>query len=126
MPRARGVHTHSLFKLGKAAAQRDDRNLMFAAILRRPPKVPREYDFDLKHPGTPTPIFANDAHGDCVIAGRAHQTLRFEAIEQHKTIRITDRDVLRECFKETGGEDSGLVVLQSLRLWRKQGWTIGA
>jgi hypothetical protein len=29
-------------------------------------------------------MFANDYHGDCVIAGRAHQTLRFEDKEQNK------------------------------------------
>ncbi len=78
---ARGIQAHRLFKLGKAAAKRDRRNLMFAAILRAPLKVPPEYDFDLTHTGIPTPMFANDTYGDCVIAGRAHQTLRFELIE---------------------------------------------
>ena len=43
-------------------------------------------------------------------------------IEQGKILRIADQDVLGEYFAETGGEDSGLVVLDSLRKWRKRGW----
>ena len=117
---------HPLFKFGKKKAKRDKRNLMFAAILRAPVKLPSAYDFDVKHRGVPTPMFANDVYGDCVIAGRAHQTLRFELIEQGSKIMITDRDVLREYLKETGGVDSGLNVLDSLVLWRKRGWPVGS
>src|ERR1700740_927818 len=91
------------FKLGKAPAKRDDRNLMFAALLTAPVKVPAEYDFDVKHNGIPTPMFANDTYGCCVIAGRAHQTLRFEDIEQGSVLMITDAEVKREYFHETGG-----------------------
>jgi len=123
MARGKGIQRHPLFKLGKARARRDRRNLKFAAILRAPAPLPKEYDFDVKHPGIPTPIFANDRYGDCVIAGRAHQTLRFEEAEQRRILGITDEDVVREYFKETGGADSGLVVLDSLKRWRKQGWS---
>lgn len=110
------------FKFGKAPAKADERNLMFAAILRAPVSVPPEYDFDVKHQGVPTPMFGNDQYGDCVMAGRAHQTLRFELAEQKVIIPITEKDVEREYFKESGGADSGLVVLDSLKLWRKRGW----
>jgi len=123
MVKSKGIDRHPIFKLGKAPAKRDARNLMFAAILKAPVPLPKEYDFDLKHPGIPTPMFANDDYGDCVIAGRAHQTLRFELIEQNKKLQITDKEVLREYMKETGGADTGLVVLDSLKLWRKPGWT---
>src|SRR6266446_10569396 len=125
MARAKGINTHKYFKLGKAAAKPDKRNLMFAAILKAPVKVPPEYDFDLKHPGIPTPMFGNDVHGDCVIAGRAHQTLRFEDIEQGSVLMIGDQDVLKEYFNETGRPDTGLVVLDSLKEWRHNGWTVG-
>jgi hypothetical protein len=86
--------------------------------------LPSSYDFDTTHPGIPTPTFANDVHGDCVMAGRAHQTLRFEDIEQGSVLMIKDSDVLREYFKETGGADSGLVVLDSLNEWRHDGWKV--
>lgn len=122
MARARGIQSHKVFKLGKAKALRDDRNLMFASILKAPVKVPDEYDFDVKHPGIPTPMFGNDTYGDCVMAGRAHQTLRFERIEQGAKLTITTSEVTREYFKETRGRDTGLVVLESLRLWRRRGW----
>src|ERR1700682_527741 len=125
MERATGIHTHKYLKLGKAAAKPNKHNLMYAAILKAPVKVPDEYDFDITHPGIPTPMFGNDVHGDCVIAGRAHQTLRFEDIEQGSVISISDADVLKEYFKETGGPDAGLVVVDSLNEWRSKGWTAG-
>ena len=40
-------------------------------------------------------MFANDTYGCCVISGRAHQSLRFEDIEQSKVIDITDKDITR-------------------------------
>jgi len=123
MPAAKGIDRHPIFKLGKRLPRRDARNLKLKTILRAPIALPKEYDFDVMHRGVPTPVFANDRYGDCVIAGRAHQTLRFELIEQKKVIGITDRDVINEYFRETGGADEGLIVLDSLKLWRKRGWT---
>jgi hypothetical protein len=112
MAKAKGIQAHKVFKLGKAAARKDSRNLKFANVLRATlPSLPPSYDFDVTHTGIPTPMFGNDTYGDCVIAGRAHQTLRFE-----------DNDVLKEYFEETGGPDTGLVVLDSLNLWRHKGW----
>lgn len=126
MAKAKGIQAHPFFKLGKAPAKKDDRNLRFAAVLNAaPPKLPDSYDFDTTHPGIPTPMFGNDVHGDCVIAGRAHQTLRFKDIEHGSVLMITDKDVLQEYFKETGGADRGLVVLDSLSEWRHRGWKVG-
>ena len=125
MARAKGINSHKLFKLGKKPAKEDQRNLKFATVLMAVPPLPPAYDFDLQHTGIPTPMFANDTYGNCVIAGRAHQTLRFEKIEQGSILMISDKDVIKEYLKETGGVDSGLIVLDSLKLWRKQGWKVG-
>jgi hypothetical protein len=125
MAKAKGIDAHKVFKLGKAPAKRDKRNLKFAAVLKALPKLPTKYDFDTTDPGIPTPMFANDTYGDCVIAGRAHQTLRFEDIEQGSLMMISDRDVLKEYLRETGGVDSGRVVLDSLSEWRHRGWKVG-
>jgi len=126
MARAKGIQAHKFFKLGKAPAKKDKRNLRFAALLTAaPPALPSSYDFDMTHPGIPTPMFGNDVYGDCVIAGRAHQTLRFEDIEQGSVLMITDKNVIKEYLKETGGVDTGLVVLDSLNEWRQKGWRVG-
>jgi hypothetical protein len=122
---AKGIQTSKVFKLGKAPAKRDKRNFKFATLLQAAPVLPPSYDFDTKHPGIPTPMFANDTLGCCVIAGRAHQTLRFEDIEQGSVLMINDKDITKEYFKETGGVDSGLVVLDSLNAWRHNGWKVG-
>jgi hypothetical protein len=124
MSPVKGIQSLPYFKLGKAAARRDPRNLRFSTILRATKAPPAEYDFDSSHPGIPLPMFGNDTLGDCVIAGRAHQTLRFEDVDQHRIISIPDKAVTTEYFK-TGGADSGLVVLDSLKLWRSAGWKVG-
>ena len=110
------------FKLGKAPAKRDARNLQLKAILRRKVALPVAHDCDSKHGGIPTPVYGNNVWGCCVIAGRAHQTLRFELIEQKRLLRVTEKEVVDEYLTQSGGEDSGLITLDSLRLWRKQGW----
>ena len=125
MAKSKGIDAHKVFKLGKAAAKKDERNLKLATLLKAGPALPSSYDFDTTHAGIPTPMFADDDNGDCVIAGRAHQTLRFEDIEQGSVLMILDKDVLKEYHKETGGPDTGLVVLDSLKLWRKKGWKVG-
>ncbi len=100
-----------IVRFGKQKVRRDERNLMFATLLKAPPVLPTEYDFDVVHHGIPTPMFGNDQYGDCVMAARAHQTLRFELLEQKKVLSIIDKEVLAEYFKETGGADSGAAAL---------------
>ena len=119
---AQGKKTNEYFRLGKAPARRDERNLQLRALLKKAIKLPTEYDFDLNHPNLPTPMYGNDEYGCCVIAGRAHQTLRFELVEQKKVIDITTQEVVDEYLAQTGGLDAGLIMLDSLRLWRKEGW----
>jgi len=109
------------FKLGKLPAELSDKDLLLKSVIKTV-TIPTEYDFDSTHPGLPYPMFANDEYGCCVMSGRAHQTLRFELVEQKKILSITDQDVLKEYFAETGGDDSGLIVSRSLREWRRKGW----
>lgn len=113
------------FRLGKLAVKKDRRTIKMSSILRALPPVPDSYDVDTALGGlTENNKFANDQFGDCVIAGRAHMTLRFEKFEQGKLITINDTDVVNEYFKESGGQDTGLIMLDSLNSWRR-GWTIG-
>jgi hypothetical protein len=112
-------------KFGKRPARHDARTFAFRELVLRSPRLPAEYDFDEHRVAVPTPMFGNDTHGDCVIAGRAHQTLRFEYLEQQKVLAISDADVLREWRRENGGTEDGLVVLDSLKEWRARGWAVG-
>jgi hypothetical protein len=119
---------------GKAPAKHDDRTLQFAAVCLGKDRLPEDYDFDEpfaarlfpgnKRKGIPTPKYGNPPNNNCVIAGRAHQTLRFELLEQKRLIKITTKDVVDEYHKETGGDNRSLPVLDSLKVWRKAGWTI--
>lgn len=122
---------HPFLKLGKAPPKRDRRNFKLAAVLKPKkilPPVPAKWDFDLDFARSPipTPVFANDRIGDCVIAGRAHMTIRFEFFEQNrKILRITEADVIREYRHEGGSmnpDRGGLIMLDSLNEWRQEGW----
>lgn len=111
-------------KLGKLPVRKDPRTIKLSSILRALPPTPDTFDIDSQWPDLrDNYMFLNDTYGDCVIAGRAHMTLRFERFEEGKIILISDDDVKGEYFSETGGLDSGLVMLNSLNKWRKNGWT---
>lgn len=114
-------------KLGVIGPKYDSRTLKLMTVLKALPDIPPSFDVDSQYTYTlPTPMFANDRYGDCVIAGRAHQTLRFESFEQKKLLAISDKNVTDEYFSESGGVDSGLYLLDSLKCWRSNGWRIGA
>ncbi|HEX7510261.1 MAG TPA: hypothetical protein VF335_03100, partial [Chitinivibrionales bacterium] len=124
----RFLKNHPFLKTGKTKPKRDKRNIKLMAILKKVPTVPAQWDFDLdiaKAP-IPTPVFANDWLGDCVMAGRAHMTIRFEYFEQSGTILpITDKQVISEYKREGGSMEEGkqgLNMLDSLNWWRKKGW----
>jgi len=86
-------------KLGKTPAQRDKRNIKLATLLYRAlPPVPDQWDFDLDFAKVPipTPAFANDRLGDCVIAGRAHMTLM---VYVHFAVRAQRRKIGFVCIQ---------------------------
>jgi len=109
-------------KLGKLAPVFDRRTLRASSIMKSV-TLPDRYSVDGTLPAgaVPTPMFANDVNGCCVISARAHHTLRL--MLQHGALpQITDEDVVRQYYLETGGEDAGLVMLHSLKSWRSDGW----
>lgn len=116
-------------KLGRAPTILDKRTIRISKIFTRElAPVPQSYNVEkvlaeLYGLTFPDRMWRNDLFGDCVIAARANESLKYEAFEQHKIININDEDVLRTYFSETGGLDSGLNMLRSLSAWRK-GWTI--
>ncbi len=112
------------YAFGKAPAKQDHRTLKLADVLLAEDHLPAAYDFDDKQNKIPMPppTYLNPPLNSCVIAGRAHQTLRFEIVEQKRLIDITDQDVRREFEKQTGGSNNNIEVLDSLKLWRTRGW----
>ena len=116
-------------RTGRRTKRVDPQTLKFADVIRAGAKAPpAEYDVDKKYPEIgvrPIPMFLNNELGCCVISGRAHQTLRFEYIEQGGVIRISDSEIRSQYLDESEGEDNGLVVLDSLNSWRKDGWRAG-
>ena len=115
-----------MYKLGKRIPVIDRRTLPFKKLLKGLPPIPEEFDLDNKE--IPARMMGNDRYGNCVIVGRANQTLRFEHSEQDKVLDIKDREVLKEYFIEGGATcwnktpDRGLSMLTSLNSWRKDGW----
>jgi hypothetical protein len=65
-------------------------------------------------------------YNDCVIAARAHHTIRFDYIAGAPALNISNDEVVNEYFHENGGSiSSGIVPQTSLGLWRDVGWTAG-
>jgi hypothetical protein len=109
------------FKLGKLPVKLDRRTLRLSNFLKILPTLPEEYDLHESLNVSDNKMFLNDIYGCCVISGRAHNTMVFEKCEQNTCIDISDKEIKEAYFYETGGIDSGLIMLNSLNVWRK-GW----
>jgi len=113
-------------KLGKLPAKIDDRTIKLKSILRELPALPDRYDIDISRPvAIPYRMFLNDVLGNCVVVTKVNWLLRAEAFEQKKLLKISDEEVRKQYFKETGGPDTGLYMLDSLKDWRKNGIPLG-
>lgn len=115
-------------RLGKLPPKIDGRTIKLSSILRYKllPDLPTEYNLDAALGGIEDNfMYGNDEYGNCVIAARGHQTLRFEKFEEGAQPPITDQEVIDQYLKETGGLDMGLVLLNSLKEWRTNGWLAG-
>lgn len=120
------MKAHPFYKLGKKAAKKDSRTLSFAKLLKAPAALPAKFAGNSLVRNLWNEMDGNDANGCCVIAGRAKMTRNFKYAETGKIPNITTKQILAEYYKETGGPDSGLVILDSLNEWRTQGWKAGA
>lgn len=89
-------------------------------VAQQPP-----YNFDDSLPPITLGMYANNFLNDCVIAARAHHTIRLVWDSFHRLLDISDSDVQKEYYKETGGPDNGLDLRTSLDEWQTSGWTIG-
>jgi len=110
---------HTRVKLGKLAAKHDDRTLRLANYLTpNLPLPPDSCDWTTK--ALPFTMAGNDQYGDCVLAAKAHLIKLWTAC-QGKPITVSDASVVAEYQKLTGGVDSGLVMLDILKLMKNTG-----
>lgn len=111
-------------KLGKKEFKADPKTIKLAPLLDMDFAVPSVYDLDKGRRPFPMDTFSNINYGDCVMVGRTHQLLRLERIETRRTPKITTQMVVDKYFELTGGADEGLVVVDTIRDWRTNGWEI--
>lgn len=116
---------HPLRLLGKAKARASARDFAFLDFVKDKVIVPDNYAFTDKYPSIATPMFGNDTLGDCVQAEDAHHEKHFNMLETGKDLTITDKEVEKAYFSQTGGQDTGLVIGDNLDLYRKKGFTMG-
>jgi hypothetical protein len=89
-------------------------------------------DFDHHYQLFITPdMYGNDSNQDCVIAARAHHTIRLVWAASRSQIGISLTDVLTEYQSENKQQnfgtfiDNGLDLKISLDEWQNSGWTYG-
>jgi hypothetical protein len=123
--------------LGKLEHKPDPKTLRMAQFIADTVVAPVKFDFDRgRKPFVQSP-YGNDAWGNCVMVGRANQLLRFERVEQWRTIPITTEQVVEEYKRESArqfgdegpknpgdSKDRGLYVIEALKGWQKVGWNL--
>jgi hypothetical protein len=116
---------------GKLAAREDPRTLKLAHYLLPdlppPPEhynaLPRAEEGAKQYDPTQLfPMLGNDRYGDCTIAAAAHAETLWNSYlgKRRKPSRAA---VIREYFDMTGGDDTGLVMLDVCNRWRQKGIT---
>jgi len=111
-------------KLGKKEYKHDPKTVKLGSVLDADYAIPSVFDFDKGRAAFPQSAFGNIEHGDCVMVTRTNQLLRLERVETRRTVPITTRMVLDKYFELTGGSDDGLVMLDTNRDWRTNGWDV--
>lgn len=117
-------------RLGKHDYKFDEKTLKLATAISPTVVFPRKFDFDHGRKPFPIEMLGNDQWGDCVKVGQANELMRLERLEQRRTLPI-NTDVVVSAYKaQTGAQspgdphDTGLIMLDNLRLWRTQGFTV--
>ena len=116
----------SQVKLGKKPAEFDRRTLKLSNYLdmpKLPPLPPEGSDWFAKV--SKFNMAGNDRYGDCVRAGAAHMRQTWTANAGRKEIITPDQQVIEDYLKLTGGQDTGLSMLEFLKYWRKVGLSGG-
>jgi hypothetical protein len=114
-------------KLGKLPYAFDRRTIPLNSVLKiELPPLPDEWEFSKQYPqlDLSPKMWGNDIHGNCVYVASLAQQRDFEVIEQGKIIEIDEKIAEKDYLSEAGG-DYGLVMLNHLKRWKKQGLPFG-
>ncbi len=113
-------------KFGKHPARLDGRNLMFADyVTAQLPSPPAAFDVlktvyqktKVADPAVLFPMDGNDTFGCCTIAALGHAITLYRGLVGQQRIMLRDA-IVRLYFKLTGGQDSGLNMLDTLSYFR--------
>jgi len=108
------------YKMGKLPAKFDERTLRLENYLDVPklPPLPDTSDWFAKV--SQFNMAGNDQYGDCGVAGAAHMIQTWSANAGREVI-TPDKVVVNTYLKYTGGQDSGVYLLDFLKYWRNTG-----
>jgi hypothetical protein len=90
------------------------------------PAPPETVDYLSAIPVAALNADGNDTYGDCVEAGKAHnvEILTYNA-QPSAPVNIPPATVVADYLAETGGQDTGLVIADSLGVWQASGMPTG-
>ncbi len=85
--------------------------------------LPLAYNFDATH-SIILQAYLNDPFdaNDCVIAARAHHTVRLDYVDGLSIVNITDPEIRTEYTTEAGPFGGGIRLSDSLARWKNPGW----
>jgi len=107
-------------RLGKKPYRHDDRTLKAAELLAEAPLTISPSTLDWFKGGPASGMMANDQYGDCTIAAAGHLVQTWTG-NNGSVVTIPDDQLVSTYFTLSGGEDSGLVMLDVLNYWRTTG-----
>jgi hypothetical protein len=115
------------FRLGRAHRAPGTKTLKLRGYLTAPlPPPPPSVDWQSAIPQADLNPDGNDQYGDCVEAGKAHQIegWTFNS-DPDDPVNIPPATVVSDYLAETGGQDTGLVIANSLQTWQTSGMPTG-
>ena len=122
------VQVKGALRYGKLAVKRDPRNLKMAKYMAALPLPPESFNnleivcgkVGNNDPRVLFPMDANDRLGDCVVAGMAHYVT--VANGRIGELQIPPEADVVKFYKKLSkcGKDQGLVMLDTLKYWRKR------
>jgi hypothetical protein len=114
-------------QLGRLPSKADPRALFLNRFSALDVTPPAKTNFWPRRKAFPLRSFGNLTYGDCTRAKQAIAAMRMERIEQYRTIKIDDTEIIR-VYREMsdrlyGGGDNGAYETDALDCWRRKEYT---